>query len=198
MSRRLVLVRHGSTGDQAHQCYIGQTDLPLTDTGREQARRLHRALSGWAFARAFCSDLIRCSETATIVLDGRMIPLESRSDLREPSMGVWEGRRRDDIAREFPEEFARRQQDLAAHAPAGGESFAACHDRIVAVLADILAETEGDLLLVGHGSTNRLMMCHLLGMPPGQLFRLGQDHGCLNIIRYERSMVRLERLNARP
>jgi len=58
-----------------------------------------------------------------------------------------------------------------------------------------LRRTHGDLLLVSHGGVNRVLLCHLLGVPLANLFRLGQDRGALTIIRWHAQDFVVERLN---
>lgn len=199
MTRRLlVLVRHGATSASGRKTYVGQRDLPIDAEGTRQALRLRRMLASWSFDIAFCSDLTRCRQTAGLILDGRDIEIVPRADLREPSMGEWEGCGRDDIAAAFPAEHALREQDLFGHRPPGGESFADCLPRVNGALADVLARIATAALVVGHGNVNRLLLCQMLGMPPANLFRLGQDHGCLNIVRIGNDGYRVLRMNILP
>jgi probable phosphoglycerate mutase len=53
---------------------------------------------------------------------------------------------------------------------------------VVPAFERLAGETDSDLLMVGHAGVNRVILCHLLGMPLANLFRLGQDPGCLNVI----------------
>ena len=52
-----------------------------------------------------------------------------------------------------------------------------------------------DLLLVCHAGVNRVILCHLLGMPLANLFRIGQDSGCLNIIEKNRQGFQVAAMN---
>src|SRR5207244_2209255 len=76
------------------------TDIPLTNAGREQARRLGLVLAGRTFRRIVCSPLSRATETARIAGFGDRLELDP--DLQEWDYGVYEGRRRVDIARDDP------------------------------------------------------------------------------------------------
>jgi probable phosphoglycerate mutase len=198
MSRQFFLIRHGAAEDGAGQRFIGHTDLPLSEKGREQARRLRIFLAEQTISQAFCSDLSRCRGTAEIIIDGSNIPLTARGDLREPSMGAWEGRLREDIACEFPDDYHARGRNPENFKVAGGETFRDCLERVVPAFGDIVGTTDGDVLLVGHGSVNRILLCHLLGMPMANMFRLGQDHGCVNVLRKDQSGYRLTLLNSVP
>lgn len=198
MNRFLILVRHGSAGGDNGQRYLGHTDLPIGALGESQSLALKQWLEPWSIEAAYCSDLARCRSTAEIAVGGRNIALKARRDLRECRMGLWEGRLKSDIARDFPEEDRARQRDLINHRAPGGENFQDCAGRVVRAMEEILADCAGNILLVGHGSTNRLLLCHLLGLPIANMFRLGQDHGCVNIVRMDQAECRVMLLNGRP
>src|SRR5204863_867523 len=97
---RLVLARHGATEWSRDGRHTGRTDIPLTDEGRVQARRLGDALAGLAFSRVVCSPLVRATETARIA--GFTDRIELLDELREWDYGAYEGRRRVDIDRDEP------------------------------------------------------------------------------------------------
>jgi probable phosphoglycerate mutase len=192
------LLRHGATGKDNGRKYIGQTDLPLGEEGRRQAWRLQSALKPWHLHRAFSSDLQRSLHTAQIAIGDRALDVETRRDLREVAMGVWEGRFRAEIAADYPEDYAAHGRDPEHHRVEGGECLGECRARVIAAFDDIIGDSEGDILISAHGSTNRLLLCHLLGMPTANLFRLGQDHGCMNVIRLDDSGYRVTLLNHTP
>lgn len=198
MRRVIILVRHGATVGDNGQKYIGHADIPLGPVGEKQAIRLRQAIKPWPIAGAYSSDLSRCRQTAEIALAERGIEICTRRDLRETAMGEWEGHLRREIATIFPEDYAARGRDIENHRIKGGENFKDCHARVVSAFQDVVAESTGNILIAGHGSTNRLLLCHLLGMPISNLFRLGQDHGCMNIVHLDETGYRVTLLNFTP
>jgi probable phosphoglycerate mutase len=197
MNERLVyLARHGLVGPPGEpKRFIGQVDPLLSDQGIEQARQLGRELSDIAFTAIFCSDLQRSFKTAEIVAGGQTARLQARRDLREIGLGEWEGLTFEEVRSRYPEEFRERGQDIAHYHPPGGESFADCSSRVVSAFEEILTSMDGNVLIVGHAGVNRAILCHVLGMSLGHLFRIGQDYGCLNLIRCTDSGYRLEVMN---
>lgn len=182
-TRTIYLLRHGKIATEDDQRrYIGQLDLPLSEEGVRQARLLQKRLDGFAFGAVYCSDLSRSRRTAEIVAAGKGVAVTQRRDLREISLGEWEGCTFADIARRFPDEFRARGADIGYYRPPGGENFADCSRRAVAAFHDIMAASSGDVLIVGHAGVNRLLLGHILGMPLANLFRIAQDYGCVNII----------------
>jgi len=197
-SRVIFLVRHGKLQQQDEQRrYIGQLDLPLSLEGRNQARNLHRRFEHARLDAIYCSDLRRSRETAELIVGAAGPKVIVRKDLREIAMGEWEGLSLRDVARDFPEQFRARGADLATFRTPGGESFADCSRRVIPAFEEIADSTEGNVLIVGHAGVNRLVLCHLLGMPVANLFRLGQDYGCLNIIQSGNTGYQVKLVNGR-
>jgi probable phosphoglycerate mutase len=184
MENRVVyLIRHGKIQQEDDlRRYVGQIDLPLTAEGIKQAQSLQKRFERADIGTVYCSDLSRSIQTAKIVVGSRNIPIVVRKDLREVSMGEWENCTFGDIARRFPEEFKARGGDIVSYRVPGGESFADCNKRVVAALEEIVSSSSENLVIVGHAGVNRLLMCHMLGMPLANIFRIAQDYGCLNVI----------------
>lgn len=195
----LYLVRHGAIVSVNGKSFIGQTDLPLSEEGIAQACALRDWLEPVAFSRVLSSDLARTRHTAAILaadFSGRRV--EAIPALREIDLGDWEGLSFDEVRSRFPEEYAARGRDLENWRPPRGESFADCRARVNVALAAILANSQGNVLLVGHAGVNRLILCSALGIPLQNLNRLGQDYGCLNIIEYGPDGARVRLMNDTP
>lgn len=195
----LRLIRHGAVVGDGVRRYLGRTDLPMNPEGEVQIMRLADRLRGERVDAILCSDLSRSRRSAEILAEGRDIAIDVRPCLREIDMGDWEGLAQADLARREPEAWAARGADIATHRPPGGESFADLRAR-VAPLLDELSDPDDrrHIVLAGHAGVNRVILCSLLGMALGNLFRLSQDHGCLSLIEWHsgRPVVRL--LGATP
>jgi broad specificity phosphatase PhoE len=87
----LLLVRHGETDWNADGRLQGQTDRPLSDFGRRQAKLLAEVLQGEELQAIYSSDLARARETAEIVAERLRLPVVLDPDLREKDWGTWEG-----------------------------------------------------------------------------------------------------------
>lgn len=192
----LYLVRHGHAGKSGPKRYIGWTDLPLSEKGIRQARSLRNRFSSIPVARIISSDLTRAGETARIIAGSRAEEIERFSDFREIHLGQWEGRPFNEIKTEYPEAYAARGRDWSGFRPPGGESFSDLRRRVIPAVERCLGETAGDLLLVAHAGVNRVILCHFLGMPLKHLFRIGQDHGAVNVIRFNNGRPCVALVNA--
>ncbi|MEW6697747.1 MAG: alpha-ribazole phosphatase [Bacillota bacterium] len=196
MEQRLIyLTRHGAVKINGTKRFIGQTDLPLSGEGIRQAKCLKQELSCVRFSNVFCSDLQRSVQTAGIIAEKHAIRPVACPELREINLGNWEGRTFEEVCRKYPEEFKQRGKDIANYRPTGGESFADCSSRVLNKFNDLVQSSVGNILIAGHAGVNRVILCHILGMPLQHLFRIGQDYGCLNLILLKHFGFRLIKLN---
>src|SRR5437867_1722935 len=88
---RLLLARHGETTWNAERRFQGRTDVALSPRGRAQAEALGGALRGHRIAAAYVSPFRRARETAEVALAGTGVPVTPVEELRELSLGEWEG-----------------------------------------------------------------------------------------------------------
>ena len=192
----IYLFRHGEIDTGPSRRFIGQTDLPLNENGRRQARQWRDVLDGVPWRGVFCSDLARAAETAGIIV-GSSASLHTLEGLREISLGSWEGATMAEIRARFPDQWAARGEALNTFRPPGGESFADLALRVMPVFQDISETRQTPLLVVGHAGVNRVILCRLLGMPLTHLFRLDQDYGGLTLIDTSIRPFRVKAMNCR-
>jgi len=197
-SRTVFLVRHGAVAAGRGRTYIGQAERPLSEEGIRQALRLRVMLEHAAIATVCCSDLSRSIRTAEILAEDRAVEMRAYRELREIDLGAWDGRSFAEITRRFPADFKARGEDLEHWRPPGGESFGDLRDRILPLFRDLLESSPGNLLLVGHAGVNRVILCETLGIPLANVFQIGQDYGCLNVIGVGSLGCRIQLLNYTP
>ncbi len=182
---RLFLVRHGITTWNEGGMYQGRVDVPLSDEGRDQVRRLRDRLRTEDFQASYCSELDRARESAVILLNGRSCPLYTSSDLNEVSYGLWEGLTRQEVRAQFPEEWESFLADRENQTPLGGES-AADLDRRVRDFANSLArhqsEDDASILVAGHGGSLRTLVAQYLEMSNRDARKLRLDNASLSIV----------------
>src|SRR5246500_5494898 len=91
----VYLARHGETAWSLSGQHTGLTDLPLTERGERNARRLGQRLNGLAFAKVFASPLQRAAQTCALAGFGDTAEIDR--DLVEWDYGDYEGRRTAEI-----------------------------------------------------------------------------------------------------
>ena len=178
---KIFLIRHGRTVWNEERRCQGITDIPLSQEGIEEARRLRERLRDERIDIAFSSPLKRALETARIILDGRDIELIIREELRELDFGRFEGM----IFREALEKFPDIAEKWANHSPdvkfPGGEGIEDIHKRLKPV-AEELASLNKTALVVSHGGVIRSILCHILNLPLERWFEFKIDPASISIV----------------
>jgi len=192
---RLYVVRHGQVVGFERFPVYGHTDVDLTDVGIVQMGHLAERLRLANIKAIYSSDLKRSVIGARIIARHHDAPLYAMPQLREMYFGDWEGLTLEEIRKGFPRELERRKADLVNfEIPGKGESLGRLSKRIRDCFLNILKDQKGkDILIVGHGAVNRVILCTALGLDLARLFNLQQDYGCLNIVDYftDSTLVRL-------
>ena len=191
----IYLMRHGEISSHGNARLVGQIDVPLSGNGLYQAEQWRDELSSMRFERICCSDLDRTRRTAEIIAQRQDRPVEALEVLREINLGEWDGIAKSRLDSQFPGEWAKRGADLPGYRPPRGESFSDLQARVVPVFHEIEQHAHSDVLIVAHAGVNRVILCHVLGMPLGNLFRIDQGFACLNIIRRTGSTLQLVAMN---
>lgn len=182
----LFLVRHGETAWSRSGRHTGLTDVPLTEHGRDEARRLVPLIRSHRIGAAFSSPLQRARETAELI---GLHEVQVDADLKEWDYGGYEGVTTVEIQRERPGWFlftdgvAPGPEEHPGETP---EQVGERADRVLAMADAALANTEGCVVLVAHGHFLRVLTARRLGLPPsagalfqlatGALCRLGTEH----------------------
>jgi alpha-ribazole phosphatase len=178
----IYLLRHGEIDSEGEKRFIGWTDLPLNENGLQQARGWHERLSGTVFESIYCSDLARAHRTAEIIGENRRLPIRDTPMLREINLGEFEMLPMAEVKTRFPDKWRERGENLFTYRPAGGESFSDLCDRVSPAFETIADDAKGNVLVVAHAGVNRMILCRILGMPPENLFRIGQEYAGLNML----------------
>jgi probable phosphoglycerate mutase len=194
----IFLLRHGALADDSRDRFIGQIDLPLAAEGIRQAQALAQALHNENIGIIYCSDLLRSQQTAEIIAEEINAPIETRNELREISLGNWEGLSRSEVKSSFPVQYAERGKNIENYRIPGGESFAECRLRALAAWDEMVNCGSERIAVATHAGINRLLLCHLLGMPSANMFRIGQDYGCVNIVEQTKEHICIKLINGRP
>ncbi len=183
----LVLIRHGETEWSRSGRHTGTTDIPLTDRGREEARRLAPLLSGMAFARVFSSPLQRARTTCELAGLGDRMQIEP--DLIEWNYGEYEGLTFDQIRKTVPEWM------VFTHGCPGGESpeqVAARADRLIGRIRS----NEGKVALFAHGHILRVFAVRWIGLPVAAGASLLLDTSTISVLGEYRDGPGLKRWNS--
>jgi alpha-ribazole phosphatase len=195
---KIYLFRHGAIESHGKKRLVGSTDVPLNETGRKQALSWCTALEHVGYRRMYCSDLVRARQSAEILATtANRTAIVSRW-LREIDLGVWDGLTIDEVKTRFPGEWEKRGLNIAEYRTPGGESFTDLSQRVLPEFDAITDNSDDTIVVVGHAGVNRVILCHVLGMPINHLFRLRQDYGALTIIEGYRPLWQVRLMNLTP
>jgi transaldolase len=177
---KIYLARHGETAWSLSGQHTGLTDLPLTESGEQNARWLGERLAGLTLTKVFTSPLQRAARTCDLAGFGEVA--ETDQELVEWNYGKYEGRRTAEIHAERPD------WQLFRDGCPGGESpdqIGARADRVLSRLRAI----ESDVLIFSSGHFLRVLTARWLGLEPaaGRFFDL--DTASVSELGYENTLT---------
>jgi probable phosphoglycerate mutase len=180
--RKIYLARHGQVAPDG--VLVGQADWPLTEEGRAEIGRLRESLKGATFQMAFVSPLQRAKETLAILLAGAEIPVQVEPDLREITLGQWDGLAKAEIRERWPLLWAWRGENWLDNPPPGGETFRQLAARVWPAFDRIKAQAPDRTLVVAHQAVNRVILARERNLPLENLLEIPQPTGALNVLEF--------------
>ena len=143
--KQVYLIRHGLPDFPGGKgMCIGSTDIPLGETGFQQAAEMARNLP--AVSAVFSSPLIRAQQTALAI----GMPITVLDGLREMHAGIWDGLTFDQIRQQYPQLYAARGIDKTIPLP-GGEDHRTALVRFSHAMEEAARLAPGDFAVVAHG-----------------------------------------------
>ena len=184
---KLHLVRHGLTQANIDGLYIGSTDVPLAENGKEALKNLKNKFQYPTAGVLYCSPLMRCLQTAEI-----LFPEMKRNiidDLRECDFGNWENKSANSL-KDDPD-FLRWISSGEVSSACTAESMTSFTQRIKScfeTLIDNIIRTEKkDAIIVTHGGVIMTALA-LFGLPKAKTFDWHTNNGCGYSVRIMPSM----------
>ena len=185
--RRLILVRHGETQRHEERVFMGQYDVPLDAEGKEQCTIVGLELQHFDIDtdKIYTSDLMRAVESSEIIAG--FLPsrpeVVALPELREMSLGSWDGKFIREIRETYPEEYAARGENLLTYKiDDEAENFVQLQERVMKKVNEIIRSAEGDVLIVAHSGVNRVIMCSLMEKELKDIFRIEFGRGTYQIM----------------
>jgi probable phosphoglycerate mutase len=179
-------VRHGEAGGNRDLRYVGATDSPLTERGREQARQLVPAVRLFAPAALYSSPLERARATAEVIAAATGLPLHIEDDLREQTFGQWEMLTHAEVRARDGERLTAWESG-ADVAPPEGESLAQVRERVLRLSERLVARHSGETIaLFSHVSPIKAAVCAALELPPAGALRMWLDPASICVVDWRR------------
>ncbi len=169
MSLTIYFLRHGETTASVTGGYCGILDLDLTAEGYQMAEDFAKVYQNLSWQAIFSSPLTRAISTAKPLAKALGMGIQQRDGLKEITYGNWEGKTPTQVNQEYHDEYVRWLADPGWNAPNGGEKGIDIARRSSNVLEEIEQNyTSGNVLVVSHKATIRIMLCGLLGIDLGR------------------------------
>lgn len=159
------MIRHGESEGNRDRRFTLTTDTPLTELGREQARRAGRRI-----ARLFTPEVIvsspfaRARQTSAIIAEELSLPITIVHDLHERDLGCLKGQSYDALRELVRTDPGYDPTNGWAWKPEGGESYEDVRRRVIVAMDDLRARYAGrEVVIVSHGGVMLSVWAHIVG-----------------------------------
>ncbi len=182
--KRIYLVRHGHTFDVTPDAPILEAEAQLTERGKAQAEETAVFLNQHVqFDAVYTSELQRTIDTATPLAQRQNLPIVQLSQLNELRFDLPSGSTFKDLYKAFQnlrDELKNKPLDqiyLNDKRP-----FSDIYQGYLDGLQTVINGPGKNILVVAHGGTNMMLICHVLGLPLHRLMRFHQNNCGINVI----------------
>jgi broad specificity phosphatase PhoE len=199
MSLRLLLLRHGETEYSRDGRFCGTTDPDLTEQGKKMALAFAEAYASHVWEAVYVSPMRRTIATAKPLCDASGQNMQIKDCLREINYGIWENRSQEDVTNHQEKEYIDWLTEPAWNAPTSGETAVQVASRVMPLIAEIeLKHRQGNVLIVSHKATIRIILCSLLGIDLGRYRdRIAAPAASLSVLKFDRYGPMLESVGDR-
>ena len=189
MPLTLHLLRHGQTVQSRDNVFCGAgLDPELTPDGLAMAQAFAAAYRATPWSAIYTSPQLRAMATARPLAEAIGMTPEVHDGLKEIAYGRWEGLTVEVVDRDFHDDYLKWTADPAWNAPTDGEPAVMIARRALKVIEEITARCrDGNVLVVSHKATIRILLCSLLGIEVGHFrFRVACPVGSVSVVEFGR------------
>ncbi|MBV8101220.1 MAG: histidine phosphatase family protein [Verrucomicrobia bacterium] len=187
MSLTLYFLRHGETAYSEIGAYCGEIDAELTPEGIRMAKAFADAYRAVAWTAVYVSPMKRTIATAQPLCDSLGLKMQLRPGLEEIHYGKWEDKTVDFVKQHYLDDYIHWLTEPAWNPPTGGETSVEIASRASLVIAEIQqAYKTGNILVVSHKATIRIILCDLLGIDLGRYRdRIEMLAGAVTVVKFD-------------
>ncbi len=168
MSLKIYFLRHGETVYSKTGGFCGDLDPDLTAEGSQMAEQFAATYAKLPWNAVYVSPMKRTIATAKPLCDTLGIQMQLRDGLREIKYGKWEGQTVEFVREKYAQEYINWLTEPAWNAPNDGETSVQIASRASLIIAEIQEKyKDGNVLVVSHKATIRIILCSLLGIDLG-------------------------------
>ncbi|NMC12434.1 MAG: histidine phosphatase family protein [Chloroflexi bacterium] len=183
----IILVRHGQTEWNRNERFRGRADIPLNQTGLEQAEATGAWIAAhWRPEAIYASPLSRAMQTAEATARHFDITVQPVSGLADIDYGEWQGLTPEEARQRWQEQVDNWYNAPEKAVIPGGESLQELRKRLMDTLMTLCQKhPQGTIMLVGHTVVNRVILLGVLGLGNERFWRIKQDTCAINIIEWD-------------
>jgi alpha-ribazole phosphatase len=184
---KLLITRHGETDFNLARRYQGQSDIPLNQTGIQQAELIAKRLTGEKIDAVYSSDLSRAADTAKKIASMQMQSPELQTDprWRELSFGDWEGLNHEEMNAGWHDLVTTWYADPANTSTPNGETLSQLADRVKSVLDELKNKHNDEtIVVVSHSGAIQALLCFTLGVDLNRYWQFRISQASLTVINF--------------
>lgn len=148
----IYLIRHAECQGNISQRFVGVTESLLTSRGKAQLLYLKNKFQTLKFDQVIASPIQRAAQTAQVL---NTVSLKYWDALKEMNGGLWENKPIEELKRTSPD-YLEFQKNIDRGFASEGESVEDIRNRLLPVV-DYLSRAEGNIAIVSHGITLRIL-----------------------------------------
>jgi ribonuclease H / adenosylcobalamin/alpha-ribazole phosphatase len=162
---KFIMVRHGESEGNRDRRFTLTTETPLTQLGRQQARRAAQRIRQLFRPEVIVSSpFARARQTSEIIAEELPLPIEVVNDLHERDLGCLKGQSYDALRELVRTDPAYDPANGWAWRPEGGESYEDVRQRVIAAVEELRRRYAGrEIVVVSHGGVMLSVWAHLAG-----------------------------------
>jgi broad specificity phosphatase PhoE len=187
VSLTLYFLRHGETTYSKSGAFCGEVEAELTIEGVRMAKEFADAYRLVAWTAVYVSPMKRTIATALPLCDALGFKMELRPGLEEMHYGKWEDKTAAFVKEHYWDDYIRWLAEPAWNPPTGGETSVEIASRASLVITEIQQKyTTGNVLVVSHKATIRIVLCDLLGIDLGRYRdRIDMLAGSVTVVKFD-------------
>jgi broad specificity phosphatase PhoE len=187
LSLKIYFLRHGETSYSKTGAFCGELDIELTAEGAQMAKAFADAYRSVAWTAVYVSPKKRTIATAQPLCDALGLEMQLRPGLEEIHYRKWKDQNADYVKQHYWDDYIHWLAEPAWNPPTGGETSVEIASRASMVIAEIQQKyAAGNVLVVSHKATIRIILCDLLGIDLGRYRdRIDMLAGALTIVKFD-------------
>lgn len=182
----ILLARHGECRGNVEGLFRGRVDFPLNENGLRQAHALGNALCPFQPIVVATSPLLRAKSTAEIIGEACSAPVIVDEGFTNTALGIWEGRPKTEIAREYPEQWKIWLENPEKLSVEGAESMDNALHRSMASLDRLVEKYRGKTVVaVTHRTVIKPLLAGCLGIRSPFFWKVHMDTAAYSVLTFD-------------